>query len=431
MANTNIEIKALKDIKHFNQRKYENNRKSNIKSCEYESFMNIVEIVDPKIGLQKKPIEEEQQLKRSDITRLISAYSAKVKKCENDLSILKDNLSNCFVEKQKDKIISKIQNKENSLKSFNEKLKDFNFLKKQTPSKKVNQKLNNRNEFYELRFSITKAPKKLKRNQEYAKDLLQVVKDYIKDLKLDIDIHSFSVHMDQHSPHVHVLGTIDGKELTLNQQLEKLFDKRFSFHSLQKDFNNFAKEHQLIKKYDLKLGDIVRGGMYEYEKNLYKYKENTKNVEQQVEKQISSLKATRNIVGLVVESREQKMENILKPLLVEKQLHKKYSKNIEKDLVRSDKIVSQVLKEKETGANQLMETIIDLNDKNKDLVQKLNTKDKEIDNIVKDKLSKYQNQINNTFNAQNKKIKEYESYIHQLETKISQIEDIDSIGGNR
>ena len=138
--------------------------------------------------------------------------------------------------------------------------------------------------------------------------------------------------MDQHSPHVHLLGSIKNQELTLNQQLEKIFDKRFSFHSVQKDFNNFVKNHDLIKKHDLKLGDIVRGGAYEYEKNLLRYKANQKDIEKKVEQQISSIKPKRNLIGLVVESREQKLENIATQLLIEKNSHKQYSKNIENDL---------------------------------------------------------------------------------------------------
>lgn len=428
MANTNLDIKPLKDRKHFKQRQYENNRQKNINGNN-DKFINIVEIINDKIGqkdiIEKKEIEP---LKRSDLTRLIASYNAKVKKCNNELNQLNMKYYECDSDLEKDKIKKKIDKKKDSLNNFKEKIKDFEFLKKQTPSKKANHKKDNRNEFYELRFSITNPPKRLRRNIDYGKDFLNVVKDYLKEKGISIDIHSFSLHMDQHSPHVHMLGSIKNQELTLNQQLEKIFDKRFSFHSLQKDFNNFVKNHDLIKKHDLKLGEITRGGAYEYEKNLLRYKANQKDIEKKVEQQISSIKPKRNLIGLVVESREQKLENIAKQLLIEKNSHKQYSKNIEKDLIRSDKIISNVLSEKQNEKYNKEDLINNLKNELEQKNEILKDFDKHVDIAVDKKFKTKAAEINKVFSEQKNKIQKQDSHIEKLEAKLKEYElnnDID------
>ena len=426
MANTNIDIKPLKDRKHFKQRQYENNRQKNINGNNND-FINIVEIMNSEIG-QKDIIEkkEVEQLKRSDLTRLIASYNAKVKKCNNELNQLNINYSECD-EIEKDKIKKKIDKKKDSLNNFKEKIKDFEFLKKQTPQKKPNHKKDNRNEFYELRFSITNPPKRLRRNIDYGKDFLNVVKDYLKEKGISIDIHSFSLHMDQHSPHVHLLGSIKNQELTLNQQLEKIFDKRFSFHSVQKDFNNFVKNHDLIKKHNLKIGEITRGGVYEYEKNLLRYKANQKDIEKKVEQQISSIKPTRKF-GLVVESREQKLENIATQLLIEKNSHKQYSKNIEKDLIRSDKIISNVLSEKQNEKYNKQDLIKNLQNELEQKNEILKDFEKHVDVAVNEKFKTKAAAINKVFSEQENKIQKQHSHIEKLEAKLKEYElnnDID------
>lgn len=420
MANTNIEIKPLKDRKHFNQRKYENNRDKNI-SKNNQEFLNIVEIINPEIGKQEKQKEEiKQQLKRSDLTRLISSYNAKSNKCIEELNSFHLKLNNA-TGIEKDKLINKIEKKQKSLDNFQEKLKDFNFLKKNTPSKKPNHKSNNRNEYYELRFSITNPPKRLRRSQEYGKDLLNVVKDYLKEKGISIDIHSFSLHMDQHSPHVHLLGSIKNQKLTLNQQLEKIFDKRFFYHSLQNDFNNFIKNHSLIKKHNLKIGEITRGGMYEYEKNLLRYKTNEKEISEKVEKQIQNIKPIKNW-GLVVKSREQQLEDILKPLLIEKNSHKQFSKNIEKDLIRSDKIISQVLNEKQNEKHNNQDLINKLHNELEKKNEILKDFDKHVDIAVDKKFKTKAAEINKVFSEQKNQIQKQNLYIEQLESKLKKYE---------
>lgn len=320
MANTNVDIIPLRDIKHFKQRIHHNNRDKNLNDLQHLKYQNVVEIIDPNVVKKEVIIKDNnKEMKRGDYTKQIGAYNGKIKNVQNDLNKLLNDFSNCTNDLDKEKVQKKIDKKNVSLLKYIEKVKDLTFARDKTQKTFSNKKLLNRKDFYELRFSITKPPLHLQRDINYGKDLLQVVKDYVKNIGLDMDIHSYSLHLDQFAPHIHILSSLKGKELTLNQQFKKIFEKEQdfkTFHSLQKDFNTFVKEHSLIKKYDLNLGTITKGGLYDY-RPLAAYKKAQEDLKIKIDNKVDKMD---NVT----------MKNEFKKLLYEKFSHKSLSKNLDK-----------------------------------------------------------------------------------------------------
>ena len=342
MSNTNVGIKTSNKIDWFNQKKYHANRKTNLSDSDFrnEKCINIVEI-NKNFGSVEKLTNsqvESGELKRSDITRLLAATNSKIGKYEKELDELSKSLEKLVIDGNSDsKEFIKLSNKYNKKK--NETLPKAKakaeFLKEQrdgTVAKKIDNTNKNRNHFFELTFSITKAPNHLRRDLNYAKDLLEVVKEFYNELDLECDLHSFSTHLDQSSPHVHILGSYENSTSSFNKDLEKKFGIKFNYFSLNNSFNKFVRNHPKLQKYQhvKNLEHITRGGKFEYQKNLKAYKDESKKIALEVDKEIKEVKDIKNY-GFVVHSREEILEDALREEMIENRLKSKISTKLAKN----------------------------------------------------------------------------------------------------
>lgn len=348
MSNTNVKIKTSNSQSWFNGRKYHNNRNTNLSDSDFKNdeCINIVEIVNKDLGLTSKNLvetEEESKILRSDITRKLSANNSKLGKYQKEIDSFELTLDNLINEDKIDsKEFSSVQKKlSKKMLTYNKaknKSNDLEILRNSIAAKKVDNTNKNRNDFVELTFSITKAPKNLRRDLNYANDVLKASKEFFQTLGLKMEIHSYSTHLEQSSPHVHILGSYENSDSSFNKDLQDHFGKNYNYYSLNNSFNNFVRNHKSLKKYEhvKNLETITRGGKWEYLKNVGDYKKNSKELKKDITAYVKNIKAKKSY-GLVQESRE----DILEKELIEVTLDNALKGSISDNLVESNEMLTK------------------------------------------------------------------------------------------
>ena len=366
MSNTNIEIKTSKSRQWFSNRKYHNNRNTNLYDSDFKDkeCINTVDIIDKEVGLKAFNVPKNiQGLKRSDYTRKLSANNSRIAKYEKELIIMGKSLEKMVIDgkdtsKEFDKLNKKYAKKENeTIPNAIAKSKILKDLRDGTDAIVVDNQNKNRKNFIEITFSITKAPDHLRRDVQYGKDVLQVIKEFYKTLGLHQKIHSFSLHLDQSSPHCHINGSYENTDHSLNSDLEKRYGKKFNYHSLQNEFNTFIRNHTLLQKYKhiQELESITRGSKFEYEKNLKAYKNKSKQIEQEVIKDVKSVTDIKNKFFLVEHTREEILEYNLIEQMKENRLKSSISTKLEQentkmanDMVKIERSLNNALNDVKT-----------------------------------------------------------------------------------
>lgn len=375
MSNTNAKVKSSSSGAWFANRIHHNNRKTNLSDSDFkdEECLNIVEknekfgemeggavMLDDKgagigsysFNLQhmKAVLKLNDNISRSQITSKLSATNSKIKKYQQEAEKIADLI---VLEEpgteQHQKLLKKGQKKLKTLNNAKNRaalLKELRDATEKKDMKKVN-KNKNRKGFIELTFSITKCPEKFRRDAQYGKDVLEVVKEFYKKLKLKADVHSYSLHLDQSSPHCHILCSYKNSDSNLNKDLENIFNKRFNLHSLQNKFNNFVREHKRLQKYKhvQELEKIERGGRWEYIKNLNDYKNKSNELNSDITNAVKEIKPDKKM-GLTLKTREEKLEEQLIEIATDSALKHSISDNLVKaneKLIKENKRANNAL----------------------------------------------------------------------------------------
>jgi len=272
--NTNIKIKQYETKKQFKNRANHDNRLTNSSEYKYhkDKYINIVE----KTENFNYDITTNSDLTRTEISRKLTSCISRLNKYEKELEVL-DNTILKMVNTENfnpnNKYYIKTNNKYNkksqTIDRLTTEINTLTTLKNNTIDKRTITA--NEKPYVEITFGLTRANSIL-RDKTIGEDWLQLVKEFIAD-KFNGDTHSFSVHLDQTSPHVHLLMKYD-IGTSLNKDLTNLYPQHTSntyrLSQLQQDFNNFTREHELIKKRELTISKITKGKVYIDDLALYK-----------------------------------------------------------------------------------------------------------------------------------------------------------------
>jgi len=237
MSSTFLNISKKKNIQSFKARLHHNLRKKNLNTGKYvnQEFINIIKI-DRKNELNdllKVDKVDTPNLTKSDLSRKIAKQNQNLKKAKT--------------QKTKDKILLKI-----------------NDLKEQRDNTKALSKAPKTNQFFELDMSITSVKKELLRDKNYAEDFLNVYQEWFQNKFKTAEIIGLVAHLDQGNPHTH-LNFIYNNDNNITKDLESSFTKKSrNYLEMQKDFNNFVKNHNLIKKYNIEINEIGANGKRNY-----------------------------------------------------------------------------------------------------------------------------------------------------------------------
>ena len=178
--------------------------------------------------------------------------------------------------------------------------------------------------YVEFVLTITKAPQVYKKDIAFANELKRVSMKFLKE-KFTADICNIDIHLDQSTPHLHVMSRYIGNN-SLQKDLDKNYSKkRFQYSDMQIEFNQFVKDNFDFNKFDkLKIEDITKGGKREY-LPLTEYKELNRKITQKVQKEINAiLDKTKVITKLIGENhiKESDYKTLLKKYrVVKKQLY--------------------------------------------------------------------------------------------------------------
>jgi chromosome segregation ATPase len=297
---------------------------------------------------------------KSEISKDISKYKSLIKNYEKDLVNYKIILENSIL-KDDEKDISKysklVEKREKQIIKHTQKIQQLMTLRDNTKSRHVEGNKNkNRNDYVEITLSITKCPDELKRDQEYGKTLLDCVKDFYRSLDLDMEVESYSLHMDQSSPHCHILGNYKNSDSSIQKDLLKHFGKKFNYHSLQNGFNEFVRNYPNLQKYDhiKDLEKIERGGKFEYIKNLdlYKKSQSLEELEQKeniLNNQFEDKKKVLDKVNFKISHEQKKYDKLLKNMSIVNNVIEKYKVSqveyeyqIKKELDKYEKLLGGI-----------------------------------------------------------------------------------------
>lgn len=429
MSSTYSEFKVSNNIDWFRGRITHNNRQKNLSDSDFkdDEFLNIVEVVNA--DAHKIPEQHDiincsagtysenlrnylaknhnvnlpSNLKRSDVSKKASAYTSKISKLNSELETLTKKMTNCIENGKHDsneykKLNNKYNRKKNTIEKNQDILNHLMELKENTQAKKI--KNPNKKKFVEMKFSIT-LMKKYRRDIEYRDEFYSMIKEFLELKGFTMDIHSISIHCDQSVIHCHLLGVYN-QDTTLNQDLERIYGKKFNYFDFQKDFNEFVANHEIVKKRGVEIEGITKGGKKDYV-NLKAYKEIQVNSQKEVKQYIYNLKnkfkamlgldkdsyikslekklystlvdlKTNKYISKKLESEHKKMEDALDRLKVDATTLNALSNNVE--VLKSK--MTNILKEKEFYKQKFDAAIVE-NDKLKSILENTNTKKSSID----------------------------------------------------
>jgi len=185
--------------------------------------------------------------------------------------------------------------------------------------------------------SITQIPKHLLRNQEYGKDIKDLMLEYVKEKFPNLNILSIAIHLDQSTPHMHLNGQYSGE-------------------------NNLTKD--LVKKYDFNIDTITKGGKKDY-MSLPAYKAFQERTLKRATKQIDNLldktiKENTNVVG--IKNKDAIIDN-LKARLIKEHHKALMSANMPKktaNIIETQEAELKILKETVSENNE-MQILLDKN----------------------------------------------------------------------
>jgi len=225
---------------HFANRMTHNARLKNLSTSKDKEYKNIIFIDNREDYKFKQGIAKSQDKapSRSEIGRNISR--------------LRDRQKNAKKQSTKNKLQLQID----SLTQLRDKTINKNHLPKKN--------------FIEFIFTVTDN-QKYRRDTDYAKDFNIVVMDFIKDKFPNFKVVLSANHQDQLSSHQHLNGYYE--EDTISNDLKKSFgDGQFQYSQMQEEFNTLIANHPILKKYNLNITPVIKGGRKDYIKSLPKYK---------------------------------------------------------------------------------------------------------------------------------------------------------------
>jgi len=256
MSSTYLEVRTYKSKSSFQRRLNHNSRKTNISSGNYkdDDFINIIKVNNSNKKLMIKKQELLNETTRSD-------YANKISKLRYRMKFAK-----------KPRTIEKLKVKIDDLESKRVLTKN---LKKQASKSYV-----------EFVLTITNVKKNLKRDIEYSEDISKHLTIFIKDRFPNLKVVQLATHLDQTNPHVHLNGFYNNYDSLTNDLKSRYENPKFQYEELQQDFNKYIQNLEALKKYDLKVESVVRGGKRDYEK-LPKYKARQEAVLKKAKKQVN------------------------------------------------------------------------------------------------------------------------------------------------
>lgn len=240
MSSTFMDIKTSNKPKHFENRMKHNARLKNLSTSKDKEYKNIIFIDNREDYKFKQGIARGQDKvpTRSEIGKNISRLRDRQKKAKKQATKNKLQLQIDALIEQRDKTVNK-----NNLPKKN---------------------------FVEFVFTVTDN-QKYRRNTNYANDFNIVVMEFVKQ-KFPNFIRTLQCgHMDQHNFHIHSNGYYE--DHTISNDLKNSFgDGNFQYSQMQKEFNEFTANHPALKKYNLNIQPVVKGGRKDYIKSLPRYK---------------------------------------------------------------------------------------------------------------------------------------------------------------
>ena len=240
MSSTFMDIKTSNKPKFFTNRMIHNSRLKNLSTSTDKEYKNIIFIDNREDYKFKNDMAKSQDKAptRSDIGKNISRLKDRQKKAKKQATKNKLQLQIDTLIEQRDKTINRSK----------------------LPKKS----------FVEFVFTVTDN-QKYRRDTNYAKDFNTVVMDFIKDKFPNFKIVLSSAHLEQHSEHQHLNGYYETDTIT-NDLKNSFGDGQFQYSQMQKEFNIFVAQHQVLKKYNLDITPVVKGGRKDYIKSLPRYK---------------------------------------------------------------------------------------------------------------------------------------------------------------
>ncbi len=211
MSNTMIKLNRYKTLSQAKSRLSHNRRK---KSFDKKKMLNINEV------LKDIKVDDDNQAKplsKTEITNKIAKLNYRLKKYTKQ----RDDLYGMKLQK-KQKQILKLQNDIASLKTQRDKTaSQMNYAKKA---------------YVEFVLTITRAPNVYKKDIEFAKELKRVSMSFLKE-NFTADICNIDIHLDQSTPHLHVMSRYIGNN-SLQKDLDKNYSKkRYQYSDMQIEFN--------------------------------------------------------------------------------------------------------------------------------------------------------------------------------------------------
>ena len=124
---------------------------------------------------------------------------------------------------------------------------------------------------------------------------------------------------DQANFHIHCNGYYDNN--TISNDLKNSFgDGQFQYSQMQKEFNIFVAQHQALKKYNLDITPVVKGGRKDYIKSLPFYKALQQRMKHKATTYVENLiKWAKNKHKGVLVDKDKIIEELAKKLTVLKQ----------------------------------------------------------------------------------------------------------------
>jgi len=354
MSSTYVEVKTYKDKQSYDNRLKHNRRQSNLSTGNYkgEDCINIVE----KFEHSDRVEQQVSQKTRTEVTNQISRLEHRFKTAKKTATKLR----------LREKILK--------LKIERDSIKDKNQLAHKS--------------HIELIFTITDLQKSLKRSAKYGEDLKDLVNKYVQDKLPTLEIDMLAVHLDQFNPHVHINGKYSNYDSLTNDLKNSFSDSKYQYSELQEDFNNYAINHNIVKKHKIKIEKTVKGGKKDYMKlSAYKAREaRALNRAKKITDTYIKKVVANNKTLLGVDT-----NNIVKTL--QKKIVELYAKN-EASTFKSSEIFeiieanSKLVTKYNANINTLEETKSAakfINIKNTDLTKSIEAKSKIIDTLKGDK----------------------------------------------
>ncbi len=320
MSHTYLDIKTYDNKRIFDNRMQHNLRKSNLNKEDKSEYKNIIFDNRESYKLQQKQQQKQQkpELTKSELTQKIASYTYKLKTAKKPATIEKYN-----------KCIEELKEQRDNTQALNKVAKKG---------------------YIEVVFSITNILPKYKKDEQYLRDLGNILNEFKAKALPNMEIIAAAGHLDQSNPHIHINGMYSG-ENSLTKDLNGIYGGKKHYSDMQQDFTKFVREHELMKKYkDIVIEDNVKGGRKDYLKlSLYKEAETKAKelADSKINKLLSNIKNQHK--NYLILNKDKVIEDLTKHLV------DIYSKNIlDKDLPRKTALKNMELEVESIAYKQLL-----------------------------------------------------------------------------